>query len=173
MAGISILPLLHLPALEEFHLENTLAWLDGSIDISDHPHMPEDYSSVIQIITYLNMPWVGSSGVFIAPPGPQWSHGKLKEVTLSWVTAEAMVLFEWFSFMRELTALRTQFSDTDLFRVLQDGSVCPQLQTLYVEGFMDPVTRDELERVMQARPDLEVLVEATLVGSGHILSSLL
>jgi len=30
MAGIYILPLLHLPALEEFHLENALAWLNSS-----------------------------------------------------------------------------------------------------------------------------------------------
>jgi len=111
--------------------------------------------------------------VFAAPPGPQWPQGKLKEVTLSWVTAEAIPLFEWLSFMRELTTLRTQFSDTDLFRVIQDGNLCPQLQKLYVGGFVDPVAREELERVMDARPNLEVLVDATMPGSGQILSSLL
>jgi hypothetical protein len=173
MAGICILPLFHLPALEEFRLENALAWLNGCIDVPNHPQIPEDYSSVIQIITYLNMPWGKSSDVFTAPPGPQWPQGKLKEVTLSWVTAEAMPLFEWLSFMRELTTLRTQFSDTDLLRVLQDGNLCPQLQKLYVGGFMDQITRSELEQVMRARPNLEVLVDATMPGSGQILSNLL
>jgi len=172
-AGVYFLPLLHLPALEEFHLENTLAWLDRCINVPDRPQIPEDYSSVIQIITYLNMPWARSSNVFTAPPGPQWPQGKLKEVTLSWVTAEAMPLFEWLSFMRELTTLRIQFSDVDLLRVLQDGDLCPQLQTLHVEGCMDQPTRDELERVVRARSNLEVLIGATLTGSGHIFSSLL
>jgi len=171
MAGICILPLLHLPSLEEFRLENVVAWLDNSVN--DHPQISEDYSSVVQIITYLNMPWQRSSNVFTAPPGPQWPLGKLKEVALSWVTAQAMVLFEWLSFMRGLTTLRTQFSDTDLFRVLQDGDLCPQLRTLYVEGFMDQVTRNELERVKRTRPNLEVLVETTLPGSVRILNSLL
>ena len=173
MAGIYILPLLHLPVLEEFRLENALGWLNNCIDIPDHPQIPEDYSSVIQIITYLNMPWRKSSDVFTAPPGPQWPQGKLKEVTLSWVTAEAMPLFEWLSFMRELTTLRTQFSDTDLLRVLQDGNLCPQLQTLYIGGFMDPIARDELERVMRARSNLEVFVDATVPGSDQMLNSLL
>ena len=172
MAGISILPLLHLPVLEEFRLENALAWLDGCMDSPHHPRVPEDYSPVFQVITFLNIPWQRSSDVFTAPPGPQWSYGKLKEVTLSWVTAEVMPLFEWLAFMHGLTTLRSHFSDTDLLRVLQDRAVCPQLQTLYVEGFMDPVTRNELERVMCARPDLEVLVDATLPGSGQIFSSL-
>lgn len=173
MAGICTLPLLHLPVLEEFHLENTLAWLDSCIDVPDRPQVLEDYSSVIQIITCLGMPWRGSSDVFIAPPGPQWPLGKLKELTLSWVTAEAMPLFEWLSFMRELTTLRIQFSDTDLLRVLQDGSMCPRLQTLYVGGFINPITRNELERVMGSRPDLEVLVETNLAGPCRISSSLL
>jgi len=173
MAGIYILPLLHLPALEEFRLENALAWLNSCIDAPDHPQIPEDYSSVIQIITYLNMPWQKSSDVFTAPPGPQWPQGKLKEVTLSWVTAEAMPLLEWLSFMRELTTLRTQFSDVDLLRVLQDGNLCPRLQKLYVGSFMDPISRDELERVVRARPNLEVLVDAAMPGSCQIFSSLL
>jgi len=172
-AGIYFLPLLHLPALEEFHLENTLAWLDNRINLPDRPQIPEDYSSVIQIITYLNMPWARSSSVFTAPPGPQWPQGKLKEVTLSWVTAEVMPLFGWLSFMRELTTLRIQFSDVDLLRVLQDVSLCPQLQRLHVEGYMDQPTRNELEGVMRARSNLEVLIEAALAGSGHIFSSLL
>lgn len=173
MAGIYILPLLHLPALEEFRLENALAWLNSCIDAPDHPQIPEDYSSVIQIITYLNMPWLKSSDVFTAPPGPQWPQGKLREVTLSWVTAEAMPLLEWLSFMRELTTLRTQFSDVDLLRVLQDRNLCPQLQKLYVGSFMDPISRDELERVVRARPNLEVLVDAAMPGSCQIFSSLL
>jgi len=168
MAGICILPLLHLPILEEFHLEDTSAWLDRSVDVPDRPRIPEDYSSVIQIITFLNMPWGGSGNVFAAPTGPQWPQGKLKELTLSWVTAEAMSLLDWLSFMNGLTTLRTKFSDVDLLRVLQDANVCPQLQALYVEGFMDPATRNELERVMRARPNLEVSVEATLAGAGHI-----
>lgn len=166
MAGISILPLLHLPVLEEFRLENALAWLDSCADSPHHPRVPEDYSPVFQVITFLNMPWQRSSDLFTAPPGPQWSYGKLKEVTLSWITAEVMPLFEWLAFMHELTTLRSHFSNTDLLKVLQDKTVCPQLQTLYVEGFMDPATRNELERVMCARPDLEVLVDATLPGSG-------
>ena len=173
MAGICILPLLHLPALEEFRLENALAWLNSCIGVPDHPQVPENYSSVIQIITYLNLPWRKSGDVFTAPPGPQWSQEKLKEVTLSWVTAEAMPLFEWLSFMRELTTLRTQFSDTDLLRVIQDENLCPQLQRLHVGGFMDSVARDELERVMLARPNLEVFVDATMPDTGRILSSLL
>ena len=172
MAGISILPLLHLPVLEEFRLENALAWLEGCVDSSHRPQAPEDYSPVLQVLTLLNIPWQKSSDVFTAPPGPQWSYGKLKEVTLSWVTAEVMPLFEWLAFMHELTTLRSHFSDTDLLRVLQDRNVCPRLQTLYMEGFMDPVTRNELERVMCARPDLEILVDATLPGSGQIFSSL-
>ncbi|KAF9648951.1 hypothetical protein BDM02DRAFT_3128716 [Thelephora ganbajun] len=172
MAGISTLPLLHLPALEEFHLENTSVRLDSCINIPGRPQIPEDYSSVIQIITYLNMPWARSSGVFTAPPGPQWPQGKLKELTLSWVTAEAIPLFEWLSFMRGLTTLRTQSSDVDLFRVLQDGNLCPRLEKLCVEGFMDPAARNELGRVIRARPNLEVLVEATPAGPGRIFSSL-
>ena len=167
MAGISILPLLHLPALEVFRLENTLAWLERSMDVPS-PQIPEDYSSVIQIIAYLNMPWERSTNVFVAPPGPQWPQGKLKELTLSWVTAEAMHLLDWLSFMHELTTLRTHFSDVDLFRVLQDERVCPQLQALYVEGFIDPATSSELERVMHVRPNLEVSVEAIMAGTGHI-----
>ena len=167
MAGVCILPLLHLPALEEFHLENTLAWLDKFTDVPDRLRMPEDYSSVIQILTYLNMPWERSSDVFSAPAGPQWSQGKLKMLTLGWVTAQAMPLLDWLSFMRELTTLRIQFSDVDLLRVLQDGNACPQLQTLYVEGFMDPNTRNELERVVLGRPNLEVYVEATLTDASH------
>ena len=171
MAGICILPLLHLPALEEFHLENTSAWLNRSANVQDCPRIPEDYSSVIQIITYLNMSWGGSGTAFTAPTGPQWSQGKLRELTLGWVTAEAMPLLDWLSFMHELTTLRTKFSDVDLLRVLQDRNVCPRLQALYVEGFMDPANRNELERVMYARPNLEVNVEATLAGAGHILHS--
>jgi len=171
MAGICILPLLHLPALEGFHLENTSAWLDSSVSVPDRPRIPEDYSSVIQIITYLNMPWGGSGNMFTAPTGPQWPQGKLKELTLGWVTAEVMPLLDWLSFMHELTTLRIKFSDVDLLRVLQDGNVCPQLQVLYVEGFMDPANRNELERVMRARPNLEVNVEATLSGAGHFSHS--
>ena len=173
MAGIYILPLLHLPALEEFRLENALAWLNSCIGVPDHRHIPENYSSVIQVITYLNLPWQKSSDVFTAPPGPQWPQGNLKEVTLSWVTAEAMPLFEWLSFMPELTTLRTQFSDTDLLRVIQDGNLCPRLQRLYVGGFVDSVARDELERVMLARPNLDVFVDATIPGTGQVLNSLL
>ena len=171
IAAITILPLLHLPALEEFHLENTLAWLSGSTDVPDRLRMPEDYSSVVQIITYLNMPWERPSDVFTAPAGPQWPQGKLKELTLSWVTAEATPFLDWLSFMRELTTLRVQFSDVDLLRVLQDGNVCPQLQTLHVEGFMDPAIRSELERVMRGRPNLEVCVEATLAGADRTFRS--
>ena len=174
MAGICILPLLHLPALEEFHLENALAWLNSCLDVPDRPQiLPEDYSSVIQVITYLNMPWQNSSDAFIAPPGSQWPHEKLKKATLSWVTVEAMPLFEWLSFMCELTTLRAHFSDTDIFRVLQDKNVCPQLQTLDVKSFMDPITRNELERVIRARPNLEVRIDPVLPGSGQIFSSLL
>ena len=171
MAGICILPLLHLPALEEFHLENTSAWLDRSVSVPDRARIPEDYSSVIQTITFLNMPWGGSGNVFTAPTGPQWPQGKLKELTLGWVTAEAMPLLDWLSFMHGLTTLRTKFSDVDLLRVLQDGNVCPQLQALYVEGFMDQANCNELEGVMRARPNLEVNVEATLAGDGHVLHS--
>ena len=171
LAAICILPLLHLPALEEFRLESASARLDRSTDVLDRPRVPEDYSSVIQILTYLNMPWERSSDVFAAPTGPQWPQGKLKELTLSWVTAEAIALLDWLSFMRELTTLRIQFFDMDLLRVLQDENVCPQLQALYVEGFMDPTTHDELERVMRGRPNLEVCVEAALADAGHAFRS--
>ena len=82
-----------------------------------------------------------------------------------------MPLLDWLSFMHELTTLRVQFSDVDLLRVLQDGNVCPQLQTLHVEGFMDPAIRSELERVMRGRPNLEVCVEATLAGADRTFRS--
>ena len=167
-SGICILPLLHLPALEEFHLENYMAWYGRFLTTSG---APEDYSSLIQTITSLNMPWERPSDPFTAPPGPQWSQGKLKTLTLGCVTAEAMPLLDWLSFMRELVILRAQFSDVDLLRVLQDGNVCPRLQVLYVEGIMNPATRYELEQVTRARPNLRVRVEASLPGLGRLFRS--
>ena len=158
-AGVYILPLLHLPSLERLHLENSRAWTTVQA--------PEDYSSVIRIITQLNMPRPRPGDLFPVPPGPQWSHWKLKEVTLSWVMAAAEPLFEWLSFMHELATLRVRSSNLDPLRVLRDGKLCPLLQTLHVEGPVDSATRNELERVMRTRPDLDVFVEATPAGSNY------
>ena len=92
---------------------------------------PGGYSSVIRIITPLNIPRPRPGNLFPIPPGPQWPHWKLKEVTPSWILAATEPLFERLSFVHELATLRVRS--------------------------VHSATRNKLERVTpRTRPDLDV-----------------